>query len=68
MWDVRFKPKKEKEFMNKKSKVTFEDVRDNEGIKCYISQADKALAAMGYTEHSFAHVVKTAETAEKAEM
>lgn len=64
MWDVKFKPKQEKKFMDKKSKVTFEDVRDNEGIKCYISQADKALAAMGYTEHSFAHVVKTAETAE----
>lgn len=45
--------------------ITFEEVRDNDSIKCYIRQADKALAAMGYTEHSFAHVVKTADTAEK---
>lgn len=47
-------------------KITFEEVRDNESIKCYIAQADRALAAMGYTEHAFAHVVKTAHTAEKS--
>ncbi len=45
--------------------ITFEKVKNNESIKCYITQADKALAAMGYTEHSFAHVMKAAETAEK---
>lgn len=45
--------------------ITFEDVKNNDGIKCYIAQADKALAAMGYTEHSFAHVGKAANTAEK---
>lgn len=45
--------------------ITYEDVKNNESIKCYIAQADKALAAMGYTEHSFAHVIKTADTAEK---
>lgn len=45
--------------------ITFEDIKNNKSIKCYIAQADKALAAMGYTEHSFAHVVKTADTAEK---
>lgn len=45
--------------------VTFEDVKDNESIRCYIDQADKVLAALGYTEHSFAHVVKAADTAEK---
>lgn len=48
-----------------KKKVTFEEVRANEEIRCYIAQADKALCAMGYTEHSFAHVVKAAEAAEK---
>ena len=32
-----------------KKKVTFEEVRANEEIKCYIAQADKALCAMGYT-------------------
>lgn len=45
--------------------VTFEEVRNNESVKCYIAQADKALAAMGYTEHSFAHVMKAADAAEK---
>lgn len=45
--------------------ITFEDIKNNESIKCYIAQADKALAAMGYTEHSFAHVGKTANAAQK---
>jgi len=45
--------------------ITYEDVKNNENIKCYIAQAAKALAAMGYTEHSFAHVIKAAETAEE---
>lgn len=45
--------------------ITFEDVKSNRSIKCYIAQADKALAAMGYTEHSFAHVMKAADMAEK---
>lgn len=50
---------------NKDKVVTFEDVRRNEEIRCYIAEADKVLSAMGYTEHSFAHVVKASETAEK---
>ena len=45
-------------------KITFEDIKSDGRIKCYIAQADKALAAMGYTEHAFAHVGKAAETAE----
>lgn len=44
--------------------ITFEDIRKDESIKCYITQADNALIALGYTEHSFAHVVKTAHMAE----
>lgn len=44
--------------------IGFEDIKNNESIKCYIAQADKALCAMGYTEHSFAHVMKAATTAE----
>lgn len=43
--------------------ITFEDVKNNETIKTYIRQADKALISLGYTEHSFAHVTKTAHTA-----
>ena len=44
--------------------VTYEDIRNDESIKCYITEADKALCALGYTEHSFPHVVKTATMAE----
>ena len=44
--------------------VTYEDIRNDESIKCYITEADKALSALGYTEHSFPHVVKAATMAE----
>lgn len=40
--------------------MTFEDIRNNEEIKVYIKQADMSLVALGYTEHSFAHVTKCA--------
>ncbi len=43
--------------------ITFEELKKNEAINTYITQADKSLAALGYTEHSFAHVTKVAETA-----
>ena len=41
--------------------VTFNDVINSEAIKEYIRQADESLLAIGYTEHSFAHVMKTAK-------
>jgi len=40
----------------------YEKIRQNEAIKVYIQRADESLAALGYTEHSFAHVTKVAET------
>lgn len=43
--------------------ITFEDVKNNEAIRGYIKSADESLNALGYTEHSFAHVTKVAETA-----
>lgn len=43
--------------------ITFEQVRQNEAVKAYIRKADEALIALGYTEHSFAHVTKAAYTA-----
>lgn len=43
--------------------VTFDEVRCSPEIRTYITQADRSLAALGYTEHSFAHVTKCAETA-----
>lgn len=43
--------------------VTFEMVRNNPEIRTYIMQADASLTALGFTEHSFAHVTKCAEIA-----
>lgn len=43
--------------------ITFEAIKNDEIIKTYIKKADESLAALGYTEHSFAHVGKVADTA-----
>ena len=43
--------------------ITFEDIKNNKTVQTYILEADKALNALGYTEHSFAHVTKVALTA-----
>ena len=43
--------------------ITYEDIRKNDEIRTYIRQADQTLTAMGFTEHSYAHVTRTAETA-----
>jgi len=43
--------------------ITYEQIRQNEEIKTYIRHADASLAALGYTEHSFAHVTMCAKTA-----
>lgn len=44
--------------------VTFNEVKHNQSIRCYIDQADKSLRALGFTEHSYAHVTKAANSAE----
>ncbi len=36
--------------------ITYEDIRRNEAINIYIKKADESLKALGFTEHSFAHV------------
>jgi len=41
----------------------FEDVKHNEAVNTYISRADESLCAIGFTEHSFAHVTRSAEGA-----
>lgn len=43
--------------------VTFEDIKNVEKIRIYITKADESLVALGYTEHSFAHVGLVSETA-----
>ena len=43
--------------------ITFEQIKKNEEIRCYISSADQSLRALGYTEHSFGHVELVANRA-----
>jgi len=43
--------------------ITFEDIKKRKDLQIYIEKADETLIAMGYTEHSFAHVTKVATTA-----
>ncbi len=43
--------------------ITYNEIKHNEAIKIYIKKADESLSALGYTEHSFAHVGKVAEMA-----
>ena len=40
--------------------ISFEDIKNNAAVKTYIKKADSSLQALGYTEHSFAHVTKVA--------
>ena len=46
-------------------KIRYEDVHDSEEVRSYIRKADESLIALGYTEHSFAHVTKVAETSRR---
>lgn len=43
--------------------ISYKDIKKNENINTYIKKADESLRALGYTEHSFAHVTKVAEDA-----
>ena len=43
--------------------ITYESLKHNEEIRTYIRRADDSLKALGYTEHSFAHVTRVSETA-----
>jgi len=43
--------------------ITFEKIKNDSAIRVYVKEADASLSALGYTEHSFAHVTKVAETA-----
>ena len=43
--------------------MTYQEIRKEEAIRLYISQADASLGALGYTEHSFPHVTCVAERA-----
>lgn len=45
--------------------ITPEQIRNDESVRTYIKCADDALAELGYTEHSFAHVSKVAHDARR---
>ena len=45
--------------------ITEDIIKNNEQIRTYITKADEALVALGYTEHSFAHVTKVARFAKE---
>ena len=44
--------------------ITYNDIKHNEAINTYIKKADESLKALGYTEHSFAHVGLVSHRAE----
>ena len=41
--------------------LTYQELRQNQDVQTYIKKADDSLRALGFTEHSFAHVTKVAE-------
>ena len=43
--------------------LTYEQVTNSDAIKTYIIRADESLAALGFTEHSFSHVIHVARMA-----
>ena len=43
--------------------LTYDEVRKDPTIRTYIQRADESLIALGFTEHSFAHVTMVAENA-----
>ena len=43
--------------------MTFQEITRNENVRTYIQRADESLVALGYTEHSFAHVTHVAQMA-----
>ena len=43
--------------------MTYQQLRQDPSIRALIERADQSLVALGFTEHSFAHVGKVADTA-----
>ena len=43
--------------------ITYESIKSNQDIRTLISAADQSLGALGFTEHSFAHVGLVAKRA-----
>lgn len=45
--------------------MTYQELKHNQEIRTYIQQADESLRALGFTEHSFAHVTTVSLRAEE---
>ena len=43
--------------------MTYDEIRKDEAVRVYIAQADASMEALGFTEHSFAHVGHVAHMA-----
>ena len=43
--------------------LTYDELTKSEAIRTYITRADESLTTLGFTEHSFAHVVHVAQMA-----
>lgn len=43
--------------------ITYDSLRNDKAVSTYIIKADESLKALGFTEHSFAHVCLVAERA-----
>lgn len=41
--------------------MTYEEIKNNSAVQTYVRAADETLAALGFTEHSYAHVTAVAE-------
>jgi len=46
-------------------RISIDEVKHNHKVKTYIERADESLSALGYTEHSFAHVGMVAAKAKE---
>lgn len=46
-------------------RITVEEVMQNHKVRTYIERADESLTALGYTEHSYAHVSLVAKKAKE---
>lgn len=55
--------KSDKSIRTGEKMITFEELKHNDAVNAYITKADESLRALGYTEHSFAHVTKVANDA-----
>ncbi len=45
--------------------LSYEKIKSDSAVSAYIEAADASLAALGYTEHSYAHVGRVADDAAK---